>query len=130
MPALSASATLTAMVCILVGAFLGGMARYGLARSLRAPVGTFAANILGACAIGAAIGFYRAAGLSEPFYALCVTGFAGGLSTWSTLAKELGQMVRAREYQRCLKYLFFTVAVGMVAAWRCCLWAGRIYQAW
>lgn len=114
------------VAAVFAGAFLGGALRYLLAQALRAPVGTFIANIVGSLALGLAVGFFRLHPYPEAWYAFAATGFAGGLSTWSTLAKELGQMRPARA----LRYGFFTLSIGIIAAWRGIVWAGRIYYGW
>ncbi|APT93621.1 hypothetical protein CPHO_02705 [Corynebacterium phocae] len=100
---------------IAVGGFLGGMARYGFSRLFDGvPAGTFAANIVGAAGIGIAVGLYRAAELGDVYSALVITGLAGGLSTWSTLAKELGLMLQRKEYKRAGLYSFFTITIGLM----------------
>ncbi|WCZ33121.1 fluoride efflux transporter FluC [Corynebacterium massiliense] len=115
-------------IAVAVGAFAGGMVRYGLSKVIDNHWGTFAANILGAFCIGIAT---RLLSLSAPahqdlLYALCATGFAGGLSTWSTLAKELGEMIRARRWRELMWYALATLAIGIIAAWRGAVWAERI----
>ena len=117
-------------IAVAVGAFAGGMVRYGLSKVIDNHWGTFAANILGAFCIGIAT---RLLSLSAPahqdlLYALCATGFAGGLSTWSTLAKELGEMIKRKQWWRLSKYLFWTIGLGIVLAWRGTIWAARIYH--
>ncbi|OFT46113.1 CrcB protein [Corynebacterium sp. HMSC06G04] len=106
------------------------MARYGFTKVLPSPVSTFAANMCGALAIGLAYGFIEqvSGALSEVLYPLAIVGFAGGLSTWSTLAKELGEMLKEKRYWKCIQYLFFTLALGIVLAWRGAMWAPIIYQ--
>ncbi len=121
---------LLTVLAVAAGAFLGGALRWELSRLIPGPGGTFAANMVGAASIGLALGFFRLTGVPEAAlpYAFFVTGFAGGLSTWSTLAKELGGMLRARQYWRCARYAFFTLALGLVLAARGMVWAGRIYH--
>lgn len=108
-------------------AFLGGMLRSLLSQWLPRYVGTFVANMLASLAAGLAIGFALLA--DAPFLLpVIATGFAGALSTWSTLASELTELIRAKKYKRLVRYLFFTLAVGLVLAHRGTVWAGRIYH--
>ncbi|ART20624.1 CrcB protein [Corynebacterium striatum] len=115
---------------ILFGAFLGGMGRYGFTKVLPAPICTFASNMCGALAIGLAYGFAMLvdAPLANTIYPLAIVGFAGGLSTWSTLAKELGEMIKKKRYWKFTQYLFWTLALGVVLAWRGAMWAPLIYN--
>ena len=115
------------LLCVLLGGFIGGSLRYGFTRLIPAPYCTFVANILGSLALGLAYGFTQLADvpLLHPFLAL---GLAGGLSTWSTLAKELGEMTKRKQWWRLCKYLFWTIGLGSVLAWRGTIWAARIYH--
>ena len=115
------------LLCVLLGGFIGGSLRYGFTRLLPAPYCTFVANIMGSLTLGLAYGFAQLADapLIHPFLAL---GLAGGLSTWSTLAKELGEMIKRKQWGRLSKYLFWTIGLGIVSAWRGTIWAARIYH--
>lgn len=93
---------------VAVGAFAGGMLRWALNISLPVRVGTFTANTLACLLAGVVIGSELAA-LET---ALLVTGFCGALSTWSTLAKELGELIRAREWGSLARYGGATLVVG------------------
>ena len=126
---------IVSILAVAAGGFLGGAGRYGLTRVLPSPVCTFVANMLGALALGLTVGFFRehawlADAASSPAYAFLAVGFAGGLSTWSTLARELGDMLASKQYRKLLTYTFFTLAVGLVTAWRGTIWATRIVQGW
>lgn len=112
------------------GAFVGGMARYGLSRAVPNHWGTFTANMVAAFAFGLAAQLLL---LTDPtqhefVYALACTGFAGGLSTWSTLAEELGEMNRAHQWRDLIGYASATVGIGVILAWRGAVWAARIYH--
>jgi len=78
-----------------VGAAVGAWLRWWLGLSLNPffeaiPLGTLAANLIGAYVIGAAIAlFAQAASISPEWRLLIVTGFCGGLTTFSTFSAEI-----------------------------------------
>lgn len=82
------------------GSALGALLRYGLSIALNAyvpqlPMGTLSANWIAAYVVGAAISFFASAqGLSPLWRLFIVTGFAGGLSTFSTFSAELFSLLR------------------------------------
>ena len=86
---------LTSIVAIAIGAALGALLRWYLATRLNSsfppiPPGTLAANILGAYLIGIAIAVFVAfPTLSPQWRLLTVTGFLGGLTTFSTFSAEV-----------------------------------------
>lgn len=94
---------LATLLSIAVGASLGAIGRWGLAVWLNAahpavPLGTLAANLIGGYLIGIAMAvFAQHPGLS-PLWRLClVTGFLGGLTTFSTFSAEVvAQLLEGR----------------------------------
>jgi len=101
------------MLFVLVGfgAFLGGLTRWALSEALPGTVGTFAANIVGS----AVLGFSAAMPVMWP--AFLGAGFGGAVSTLSTMAKEMGGMIRAKQWWPLTRYVLLTCAVGIAAAW-------------
>jgi CrcB protein len=83
------------IVAIAIGASLGALLRWYLANRLNSafpqlPPGTLVANILGAYLIGIAIAvFLTFPALSPQWRLLTVTGFLGGLTTFSTFSAEV-----------------------------------------
>lgn len=83
------------LVAIALGAALGAWLRWLLGLKLNAlfpsiPPGTLVANLLGAYIIGLAIGLFSALpGLAPEWRLLVVTGFCGGLTTFSTFSAEI-----------------------------------------
>lgn len=86
---------LMSILSIAVGASLGALLRWYLANRYNAsfpqvPPGTLAANVLGGYLIGIAIAVFTAfPGLSPQWRLLTVTGFLGGLTTFSTFSAEV-----------------------------------------
>ncbi len=100
------------LAAVAAGGFLGGVARWALShlkRGTRHP-GTWAANVVGS----AVLGFSLAMPGLWPLAA--GTGFAGALSTWSTLAKEIGQHLQARRWRDAARSVLLTGAATVVAA--------------
>lgn len=63
------------------------------------PYGTLAANLLGGLLVGVAIGFFDThASLPSAWRLLIVTGFLGGLTTFSTFSGELAANLLAGDY--------------------------------
>jgi CrcB protein len=77
-----------------IGAALGAWLRWLLAIALNAtvpslPLGTLAANLLGGYLIGLAVAWFEnTAGLAPELRLLLITGFLGGLTTFSTFSGE------------------------------------------
>lgn len=83
------------VLAIAVGAALGALLRWQLGVKLNAlfptiPPGTLAANLIGAYVIGLAIAFFASfSAISPEWRLLVITGFCGGLTTFSTFSAEL-----------------------------------------
>jgi len=88
------------IIAIGIGAALGALLRWWLGTKLNSyfptiPPGTIAANLLGGYIIGAAIAFFSSFGALPPEWRLLViTGFCGGLTTFSTFSAELVTLLR------------------------------------
>jgi CrcB protein len=87
-----------------VGAALGAWLRWWLGLRLNAllpnlPLGTLAANLLGGFLVGAAVAFFqRYPSLPPEMRLLAITGFLGGLTTFSTFSAEVVHLVARGEY--------------------------------
>ncbi|MXN77492.1 fluoride efflux transporter CrcB [Burkholderia sp. 4701] len=83
------------IVAIFVGAGLGALLRWFLSLALNeflpeVPLGTLAANLIGGYVIGiAAVVFAMRAGLPPEWRLFVITGFLGGLTTFSTFSAEV-----------------------------------------
>jgi CrcB protein len=83
------------ILSIFIGAGLGALLRWVLSLGFNAwfpmvPLGTLASNLIGAFLIGVAIVFFTAkAGLPPEWRLFVITGFMGGLTTFSTFSMEV-----------------------------------------
>ena len=83
------------ILAICVGASLGALLRWWLGLVLNGlfptiPPGTLAANLVGGYLVGLAIAFFATYSAIAPEWRLLViTGFCGGLTTFSTFSAEL-----------------------------------------
>lgn len=97
---------LPSVIAIGIGAALGALLRWVLAlgaNSLWAtiPLGTLLANLSGAYLVGFAIAFFEANSNFSPEWRLFViTGFLGGLTTFSTFSAEMVAILQAGSYLR------------------------------
>ena len=91
---------LKSLMVIAVGASLGAWLRWILGMKLNAlfptiPPGTVVANMVGGYIIGLAIAFLAASPtLSPEWRLLIITGFCGGLTTFSTFSAETVALIQ------------------------------------
>jgi CrcB protein len=88
-------ATLGSVIAVTSGAALGALLRWQLGERLNTlwpvlPPGTLAANLLGGYLVGIALALIAALpGLAPEWRLFVVTGFLGGLTTFSTFSAEI-----------------------------------------
>ncbi|WP_298644679.1 fluoride efflux transporter CrcB [uncultured Cardiobacterium sp.] len=103
-------------VLLFLGGGLGSVARYLLGLALPArtfPLGTFCVNVLGCLFIG-----YLAATLARDnaaLRALCISGFCGGFTTFSTFSLDIVQRWQAGHYLVPTLYLAASLICGIAA---------------
>jgi len=93
-----------AFIAIGIGAALGAWLRWGLGLMLNQlfpviPLGTLAANLLGGYLVGVAVTvFHINVELSPELRLFLITGFLGGLTTFSTFSAEVVALIQRAEY--------------------------------
>jgi CrcB protein len=87
-----------------IGAALGAWLRWWLGLAFNPifptlPLGTLAANLLGGYLIGVAVAFFTEhAGLPPEARLFVITGFMGGLTTFSTFSAEAVTLISRNEF--------------------------------
>jgi CrcB protein len=87
-----------------VGAAFGAWLRWWLGIAFNPvfptlPLGTLAANLIGGYLVGVAVAFFSGhAGLSPEIRLFVITGFMGGLTTFSTFSAESVTLISRGEY--------------------------------
>ncbi|CAK7039712.1 MAG: Putative fluoride ion transporter CrcB [Desulfovibrio sp.] len=93
---------LKTLVLISIGASCGAVLRWFLGVMLNAvflpiPLGTLTANLLGGYLIGVAVSVFNALPTVGPeMRLLVITGFLGGLTTFSTFTAEIGALLQGQ----------------------------------
>jgi len=91
------------VLAISIGASVGALARWGLGLWLSPgswlPWGTLAANLIGGYLIGVAIALFQAMPQLDPIWRLLlITGFLGGLTTFSSFSAEVVNFLMTERY--------------------------------
>jgi fluoride exporter len=116
-------------IAVAVGAALGAWLRWGLTLFLgqlhaHIQLGTLVANLVGGYLIGLALGFFDATPALSPAWRLFViTGFLGGLTTFSSFSGEAMVLLQRGHYGWALAHS----AVHLLGSIGCCV-AG--YATW
>jgi CrcB protein len=101
------------ILAVAIGATLGALLRWQLGTRLNSifptiPPGTLAANLIGAYVVGLGIAFFATfSAISPEWRLLVITGFCGGLTTFSTFSAEITTLLQQGR---------ITWALGAVAA--------------
>jgi CrcB protein len=107
-------------LAVAVGATLGAWLRYALNLWMNTlhgqlPLGTLAANLGGSFVIGVCVAFFGSnPALSPAWRLLIITGFLGGLTTFSTFSAESMALLQNGDYAWALAHVALHV-VGSIA---------------
>lgn len=92
------------ILAIALGSTAGGLLRWELSRKLNSwwpqiPPGTLISNLVAGYLVGVAVAWLaQAPGLSPEWRLLIITGFCGGLSTFSTFSVEIVFLLQRGQY--------------------------------
>jgi len=107
-----------ALIAIALGAAIGAWARWGLSLWLNplhhaVPMGTLAANLVGGYLIGLAVAaFAQMPQLAPEWRLFVITGFLGGLTTFSTFSAETVDLLQKQAYG----WAFGTIALHLLGS--------------
>ncbi|EGS38802.1 MULTISPECIES: CrcB family protein [unclassified Veillonella] len=104
-------------IAVAIGGAIGAMTRYGIGQYMVTkgtlyPWGTVLVNIIGSMFIGLSMAYIEGQPNVSPWVKLlCITGFLGGLTTFSTFIFE-GYMLQEKGLWYMLSYMGGQVLVG------------------
>lgn len=124
----------TAVLAIGLGAALGAVLRWLLGLWLNAlwpsvPPGTLAANLIGGYLVGVAIVFFlQHADLPPAWRLFVITGFLGGLTTFSTFSAEVTRLLLDGRLGVALLAMAAHLLGSLLATWAGMASASRLWR--
>ncbi len=115
--------TVPTLFAVAIGGALGAMLRYRLrfvTQNSKVSMGSLPANIIASFVLGLitalfADAFFAIEGWQGWFQQLLTVGFAGSLSTFSTLALEMHENTKKRNWATTIGYAAFVFGAGLAA---------------
>ena len=109
------------LLSVSVAGGFGAAARYGLQKLWPAsgagiPLGVLLANVVGSLIAGAALGVAITSSAPEIVPTIIISGFCGGLTTFSTFAVETVQLGQARALRTSVINVLANVVIGVTMA--------------
>lgn len=124
----------TSVLAIGIGAALGALLRWGLSVGLNGllpdlPPGTLAANLIGGYLVGVALVFFtQQAHLPPEWRLFVITGFLGGLTTFSTFSGEVMRLLQDGRLAWAVAAMAAHLAGSLLATWAGMLSAQRLWR--
>ena len=125
--------TAAGFLAVGVGAAFGAWLRWALSAWFNPvvpalPLGTLASNLVGGYLVGIAVAFFAVnTSLAPEWRLVCITGFLGGLTTFSTFSAESVQLLMAAQYGAALlhssAHLFGSLIATFLGFWTYRTWA-------
>lgn len=109
------------VVAVLVAGAIGAVLRYALSRAVpvrpgHLPGGILIVNVVGSGVAGALIGLAERAAIDGDLRLILVTGFCGGLTTFSTWSVETIELLDGGRWRAATLNIVVTMALGLLAA--------------
>jgi CrcB protein len=109
------------VVAVLVAGAVGAVLRYALSRAFpvrpgHLPGGILIVNVVGSGLAGALIGIAERAALDGDLRLVLVTGFCGGLTTFSTWSVETIELIDGGRWRAAILNVVMTLSLGLAAA--------------
>ncbi|MDX2197158.1 MAG: fluoride efflux transporter CrcB [Cytophagales bacterium] len=109
------------ILIVFIGGGVGSVVRYLLNKYLSQvfahfPLHTFIANVL-ACAIYGALAAWIYQSTQDRYKLWILTGFCGGLSTYSTFNYEIIEYIKNGQYIAAIIYILVTLIIGVGVFW-------------
>jgi CrcB protein len=117
----SAGLSAWVVVAVVVAGAVGAVIRYALARAYpvrpgHLPGGILIVNVVGSGLAGAVIGLAERAAVGDDLRLVLVTGFCGGLTTFSTWSVETVELVNGGRWRAAVLNVLVTLSVALGAA--------------
>jgi len=116
----SLSTTAVQALAVALGSAAGALLRWRLGLLLNSvwagfPLGTLAVNTLGGVLVGVALAWFQRSP-NEVLRLLCVTGFLGGLTTFSAFSAESLVLLQRSQWFLAASHTLAHVACGLIGA--------------
>ena len=118
-----------ALFAIALGSVLGGWSRWFIGLKLNSiyphiPLGPVAVNWIGGFIIGFAIAYFAQSNLSPNYKLFAITGFCGGLTTFSTFSIEIVSLLQQGRFSTAM----LAISLHVIGALLCTFAGMCLYE--